>query len=49
MNNETEDTYINEHLIRNSTQSNRYLYFKKIVISIPKLTMQAKNGYFTEK
>ena len=26
MNNESEDTYINEHLIRNSTQSNRYFW-----------------------
>ena len=49
MNNETEDTYINEHLIRNSTQSNRYLYLKKTVFSIPKLTMQAKMNIFTGK
>ena len=33
MNNELEDTYINEHLIRNSTQSNRY-YIQKVTLML---------------
>ena len=35
MNNELEDTYINEHLIRNSTQSNRYVLQKTPYIPGP--------------